>query len=118
MRGINHHIKAGQEIGTDEIWQDPADPLKRYRVFYKMINTGALPNISTKNVAHGITNLAVDKFMEVQLWSTNGTRGRLQASDPTITVDVTNVVIVSTTNLSGETASVVQLKYCKTDSLV
>lgn len=118
MRGINHHIEVDKEIMTDEIWQDPTDATKRYPVFYKMLNSGALPNATGKNVAHGISNLAVNKFMEVVLWSTNGTRGRTNAGDPVVTVDATNVVITATANLSGETASVIQMRYCKSNVLV
>ncbi len=106
-------LKAGEEIQTDKIWVDPANG-DRYIVFRKMIDTGALPNLTTKNVAHGITGISHLKYCTARLWATNGTLSRCIAGDPVVNVDATNVQLVAATNLSTYTASVVVLEYVKT----
>lgn len=119
MNGLNVMLEPGKEIQTDKIWIDPSDTTKKYRVYQKVVDCGALPNATGKNVAHGITALAPTKHMRISLWATNGsTKGRGNGGDPLIEVDATNIVITATANLSAYTASVVLLEFCKTTDLV
>lgn len=114
MEGNNAMIKAGDEIQTDKVWVDPATGT-RYPVYRKMVDTGALPNATGKNVAHGVTGMAVTKYMKASLWATDGsTKGRVIAGDPVVEVTATNIVITATANLSAYTASTVLLEFVKT----
>lgn len=93
----------------------PTVPVYR-QVFRKVVDFGALPNAATKSVAHGISITNTFSF----------TRIYAAASDPiallyfpipgngvNITVDVANVNITTTVNLSSYTKCYVVLEYIK-----
>lgn len=114
---MNTTMYLGIERMTDDVWVDPANG-DRYPVYEKIISTGALPNATSKNVAHGITDIAANKYLWATLWASNGTVSRSNSSDPAVIVDASNIVIQAAGNLSTYTASTVYLKYCKTSHKV
>lgn len=88
--------------------------------YYKTINCGALPNATTKSVAHGISNLK--DVIKCEGMFTNG-RGWFAINNPNPTgltaqvqcsINSTNVNIVTATNLTDFNKSWVTLYYTKT----
>lgn len=90
-------------------------------VFQKTVDFGALPNNTTKNVAHGIVTL--DEVIEHHMWSINtSTNVRLSvpfshttllADNVQLTVDNTNVILITGVNLSIFNQSRITLYYTK-----
>lgn len=114
------------EMKTGQQWIDGKE------IYRKVIDTGALPNATTKNVAHGIVGMT--KILGIRGMASDGTtqhtlpraEGALQAVDEggvatyTITADcvelavtATNIVLKTVTNLSAFTASHVVVEYVK-----
>lgn len=75
--------------------------------------TGALPNIGTQNIAHGITVTANTTWTLIQGTATNpGVGGvSLNSSSATITVTTSNIVITTTVDLSAYTITYIVLQY-------
>ena len=91
------------------------------KLMSKYVALGALPNATTKNVAHGISSLQLGKPMVYQLnfGDTGVANGPIPVHLPSIsitcevTVNATNVVMTSATNLSAFTGFC-RLEYCNT----
>lgn len=91
-------------------------------IYRKVINFGALPNTTTKSVAHGLTN--IDFITDIRILSKNPTYSYYisipytNKSNVTYQVefyiDATNVVITTGDNKSGYTNTYVILEYTKT----
>lgn len=98
---------------TGAVWIDGK------QIYRKVIDTTALPNATTKNVAHGITGMT--KVISLNgMASGSGTVNRpLPYADATLTdaveldIDATNVSLRSTGNQSAFTASHVVVEYVK-----
>lgn len=114
------------QIGLD--WSDTAEVPTAFtdaagkQIFRKKIDFGALPNATTKNVAHGISNLNVAKDAHFRITGTVSDATDVQdigvyfaatAGFTVFKVNATNVVATSTGDLSGVNA-VVFLEYTKT----
>lgn len=92
------------------------------QVFRKIINFGALPNIATKSVAHGITidaNLSITRFYAA---ATNPSTSYLPipfasatdvAHNIELNMDATNINIVTGANYSAYTICYVVIEYIK-----
>ena len=85
-------------------------------IYQKTIECGALPNNTTKNVAHGITNAS--KFISVSAYTTNGTN-YMFLNHPyeyfaNVICNATNVMLRTNTNLSAYTETYVTIQYTKT----
>ena len=87
------------------------------------VNTGTLPNNTTKTTAHGISNLkSVIDFKGYALNTNNGINIPLpyvyKSGTTTrclqVYADATNITLVSMENMSGYTESYVTLQYTKT----
>ena len=90
------------------------------KIYKKTINFGALPNATTKNTAHGITNLA--QVIKIEGFTSNGTStyplprvmiggAQYQAQ---IQTNATYIQIDTADNLSSYTITYVTLYYTKT----
>ena len=102
------------ETLTGELWTD-AKP-----VYRKIIDTGALPSSTTKNVAHSITTIETLISLTGVAHNAGGATfiqlGRPTAgagSQVTINVNATNVTIVTDADLTANAASWVELLYTK-----
>lgn len=91
------------------------------RIWSKSIDFGALPNTTTKNVAHGITGLILSyrKAPTFQASAADGTTCYaipgvlLTAVSVDVRIDATNLIIQANANASAVSAFV-RLEYCKT----
>lgn len=108
----NPPMSLGVEYRTTERYLGKA-------VYAKAINFGALPNNSSKNVAHASavdqTIIALDGVLSDGCHITSGlNRDRAVASDGTITVDNTkwNIRVITNYDFSGVTATFI-VKYIK-----
>jgi hypothetical protein len=101
------------EVATNKTWIDG-------KVIYrKVITTGALPNNTTKNTAHGLsgqtwitcfTGTARDGsnfYIQLPFFQTTSVNGLR------VTIDATNISFFSATNLSTFTTSYIILEYTK-----
>lgn len=90
-------------------------------IYQKTVDFGALPNATTKNVPHGISNL--DYIIEVYGVSSDG--GSIQANLPyvnpaslsnavSIKINGSNIQIITASNMSTFTKTYVTLRYTKT----
>ena len=107
----NYNVDLGGEQDTGA--KSPAG-----RVIYGLlVDTGALPNTTSSNVAHSVTNLDANEFFHVlYAWSDGAdllTDNRLR-----YTLTATNLVLTSTADLSAVTASQAVILYTKTDETV
>lgn len=93
----------------------PQSPVQR-QCFIKVINFGTLPNSATKSVAHGLAINNTWSFTHIYATASNPT-GLLYFPIPTmgttITVDVTNVNITTTANMTAYTKCYCVLEYLK-----
>lgn len=99
------------EVDTGFTWVDGKS------IYKKTISIGALPNNTTKNVAHGITS--IDKIINWTGASTNTLNNQVillpAPANATFTVIVnnTNIVITTTSDRSGYSYSYITLYYTK-----
>lgn len=96
------------EVETAGVWIDGKVIYKRW------VSFGALPNATTKTVAHSITTLA--SVVDYYVIADNGTDQIRFAygGEPTAHIDQTNVEVVATGNFSAYTISYVMIEYTKT----
>lgn len=104
------------EVDTGFTWVDGKT------IYKKTVSTGALPNATTKNVAHGITGY--QNFIDISGWSTNGTvftplpyapsGGTVPQVAVLVAINGDNITLETTTNRSAYTVSYVTLYYTKT----
>jgi len=106
-----------QETKTGEVYTDAAG--LQWPVYAKKLATGALPNATSGNVAHGVSNIKLDAPFEVKtLVASSGTGGataRTNKNSPGMAYSftATDVVITTSVNLSAQSGEMVIL-YCKT----
>lgn len=103
LEEINGNVKAGHSYSSNETivgkWIDDSD------VFEKVINAGALPNATAKDIAHGITNLS--RVISVYGISKNTTTGKM-VTVPTIQIDAITYqvsIVVDDTNVTLTTGA-------------
>lgn len=92
----NPEIKLGESHDSGAIYRDLAGNPRKVKVCY--VATGALPNIATSNVAHG---LSIDpEFASVSLLVNDGTvsKGYPEAD---LSINATNIIIVAAGNESA-----------------
>lgn len=87
-------------------------------IYKKTVNVGALPNNTTKTVAHGITSL--DKIIKWEGASTNTTGNTILLPSPanalfTVVVNTTDISIYTTSDRTHYSYSYVTLYYTKTN---
>jgi hypothetical protein len=105
----------GEESTTDEVYVDAAG--KAWPVYTKRILIGAMPNATTKNTLHTISNIKLDGgFRCLSLTSDNGTNSWDErcGSNVAVSVTTTNLVVVSTADLSTHLRGLAVIAYCKT----
>ena len=100
------------EVNTGAKWIDGSD------IYKKTVSCGALPNNTTKNVAHDISNLSTVVKFEGYAWT-----GSTWATLPYVTsngssqiglrISPTNVIIVTSSDRSSFTPSYVTIYYTK-----
>ena len=111
-------IQSGDIYSLEErqvgVWTD-GKPL-----YQKTIDFGALPNSTTKSVAHGISNLdeianvygvAKSQYNQIPIPWANNTN---TTYDITMYVDDTDVTVMTSIDRSGYTSSTITLQYTKT----
>lgn len=88
-----------------------------YRVLRKKFNTGALPNATTKNVAHGEAGIDPAKYVDVISFHANKADASASLTKMTalvsITVDATNVKLTAAADQSLFTVSEVILEWAQ-----
>jgi hypothetical protein len=98
-----------EEFETNKLWFDR-------KVFKKLVNIGALPNNTTKSVAHNITFQEILSITGIgkgsTTWINLPTPHTTAASSVRVTVDATNINIITTSNYSGTTGWIL-LEYTK-----
>lgn len=101
------------EVDTGFTWIDGK------HIYKKTINFGTLPNNTTKNVAHGITNIG--NVIKIEGWTYASSQGWFPlpfASTGSYPIEVkataTNVVIVTTIDRSSIGTCYITLYYTKT----
>lgn len=105
---------SANEINTGAKWIDGKD------IYKKTISCGALPNATTKNVAHGISDLHRVLKVEGYAISSGGTTLFLPVVatndqyDVTVSTTATNIVMETQVNRSGYAESYLTLYYTKT----
>ncbi len=111
VNGVNYII--GSEIATNEY-------IDGNRVFCKVINFGAIPNNTTKNVAHGISNFDRTKIVRMNGSAYDGTKfvpfgldSTTAANQVTWQIDSTNLTAVTVADRSGYTANRIYIFYYK-----
>lgn len=102
-----NEVKIGTFLGAD--------------LYRKTIDTGAMPNTTTKQVAHGISGLnfirSISGAAKNPDYSYFAPLPYVQPDDTyqiSIYVDATNINIMSTSNMSGYSQSYITLEYTKT----
>lgn len=83
-------------------------------IYRKALSVGALPNATTKNVAHGESLNITGKYADVvSLFATNDTTIKtLHSSGVTAEINATNVVIGTGTDLSTYDQGIVVIEFC------
>lgn len=111
---LNNQLYSTSEINTGKKWVDRKD------IYRKVIDCGALPNATTKSVAHGITGydnfVSISGFSRVADGSTQIPLPYVSPSGHNISVDMqgTNVVIGTDFDRTTYTNTYVILEYTKT----
>jgi hypothetical protein len=100
---------------TGKKWKSLAGVV--YRVLRKKFNTGALPNATTKNVAHGEAGIDPNKYVDVVSFHANKADASASLTKMTalisITVDGTNIKLTSGADQSTYTVSEVILEWAQ-----
>lgn len=113
MSDLSTTLVIGQEVQTDQLWQDAAGA--NWHIYRKVLDLTALPNAGAKNVAHGVATIKLDAYNSVRTaWAAGGGNfASLEAGSFTAALNATNLVITTTTNLSAQSGFAV-IEYCKT----
>lgn len=111
---VQKDVFSTTEVKTNKVWTDGRP------IYRKVIDCGALPNATGKNVAHGLT------FSEIAIVHTHGYAynsttyvglaiPHASVSYPVIfSLSVTNVELTSVSNMSAYNVTTVTLEYTKT----
>ncbi len=79
------------------------------KVKYKVVSFGAMPNATTKSVAHTITGLDI-AYSKVTLWANNATI----AKEFVGTIDATNINVTTVGDESTFVAGYAEIEYIQT----
>lgn len=120
-KALNDKINSISNYSTSEV-NTGATWINGKTIYKKTIDTGALPNTTTNNVAHGITNLDRVIKMEGYAYRSGDDTGFMlpmvstnsASASVSITVTSTNVVLTTGTDRSNVGESYVTLYYTKT----
>ena len=85
-------------------------------IFRKTFDFGALPNTAAKNLAHGLTfdaNMSFVKITAVATDPVNFLSFPIPTTGVTISLDATNIIITTTSDLTAYTNCFVILEYIK-----
>lgn len=93
----NNDITPGMDVDTGRKFQDAAGAYRPIRV--KVINIAALPNNTSGNTAHGVSGIDLE-FVTATVISSNGIT-------LTPVVNGTNLVVTTTSDLSGESGTAI-----------
>jgi len=113
------HYNTVEGVNGDKFFT-PGDPQNFKGVYRKVIDFGALPNSATKSIAHGITISSTTEFTHIYATATDpstsfipipyvdmsGGNNHIQLS-----LDSTNVTIITNFNYSGYTTCYVVVEY-------
>lgn len=108
-----------QELINGQLYFTDGDPNKYRHVFRKVIDFGALPNTGTTNVAHGITWTTNTRFTRIYGTATDPSTRSIPlpyvdttaGSSIELSVDTTNVQVITAANYSGYTTTYIVLEY-------
>ena len=93
------HIFSTPEMQTSKVYINPSTGTQ-HQIYRRIVDLGALPNITTKNVPHGISGLAIGRYIDVRVSANNSVKSSNAPAGLTVEVDATNITLISTTNLS------------------
>ncbi|MHC4710665.1 MAG: hypothetical protein ACYTA3_09620 [Planctomycetota bacterium] len=107
------------ELLNGQLFFTDGNPNKFRHVFRKVIDFGSLPNTGTKNVAHGLTWNANTRFTRIYGTATDPSTRSIPlpyvdttaGSSIELSVDTTNVQIITAANYSGYTTTYIVLEY-------
>lgn len=117
MKIFKKTLGIGEESRTSEVFVDENGVC--WPVYVKRIDCGAMPNATTKNVAHGITAPKINGtgyFEVLSLRADNGTNiwdERTGSTGVKCSITETNLVLVSTTDLSLHVRGIAVIAFCK-----
>lgn len=118
MKIFKKTLGIGEESRTSEVFVD--DNGVCWPIYVKRLDCGAMPNNTTKNVAHGVTDIKIgglSYFECLSLRADDGTNvwdERNGGTGVRTSITATNLVLVSTTDLSLHVRGVALIAYCKT----
>jgi hypothetical protein len=108
------------ELLNGQLFFTSGNPNKFRHVFRKVVDFGALPNTTTKSVAHGITWNANTRFTRIYGTATDPSTSAipLPYADANVvtncvrlSVDATNAIVETSANFSGYTTTYIVLEY-------
>lgn len=115
---------ATDEIVTGQKWFTPGNANQVRYVYRKVIDFGALPNATTKSVAHGISTSQNTRFTRIYGTSTDPGASSITSAIPIpyvdpgtlangieLNVDATNVNVTTAVNYSAYTTTYIVLEY-------
>lgn len=106
MNPGNYQMLVGKRWDTGKKWNGEV-------IYAKIIDVGALPNNTTKDVAHS-ENVDVNKWCKAHVFATDGTNNLAVHRDLTIQLTATNVSLVTGTNLSSYTQGYAYIEFVDT----
>lgn len=117
MKIFKKTLGIGEESRTSEVFVD--DNGVSWPIYVKRLDCGAMPNATTKNVAHGVADIKIGglSFFELlSLRSDDGTNvwDEKTAAGVYASITATNLVLVSSANISSHLRGVALIAYCKT----
>lgn len=107
----NYQLVVGQRVDTGKKWT--ASTGQAFVIYRKVVDLGALPNNTTKSVAH-TENPDIEKFTKVEIFAKDSDSSRSLFRDLDVDIDVTNIIMVTGTNLSGYTQAYAVIEFCDT----
>lgn len=100
-----------EEVWTGGYWKDGK------KIYRKVVDCGALPNTTTKNVAHNIANISwIVNYSGV---TSNGSEwvclpASFTSSSIGLSVNSTNIILLTYSNRTSYTSTFVTIEYTKT----
>lgn len=115
MKDFKLNLSVDQETQTSENWIDANG--KAWPIYAKRLSVGALPNATTKNVAHNVAAIKLDGHFAVRRFRSDNAVNQWDertAASVVCSVTAANFVVVTTADLSSHLRGDAIIEYCKT----
>ncbi len=98
-----------------EHWTGRYSVIDGDKIYAKTIDCGALPNATSDANAHSVTGIALDNHFKAEGFALQATKMlHLPCDEVQVTLDSTNLNVITVTDLSGYTGSRIRIEYTKT----